>query len=407
VYNEKLAFAILVKLNEEFPRKAQLDELRQALSDFSSVPEEEWLIAVDALIKLGRAQASIVRHGMSDVPGVIANIEITDEGREFLERARHVSNGESGDLDDLLPIFAKRQFEKDIVTLAASANGSTPLSLLFTDLDHFKSVNDSFNHLVGDEVLIETAKALRAVCDKKGRCYRWGGEEFAVLLPNYSLDEARVLAERVRQAIPQAKFKKYPHEVTASIGVATYPETSSMDDLLSDADNAMLAAKEAGRNQVCLSKRASQPITTSGTPETRISAAEISKRVDAARIIATIEQGLAANFLIDVQNDSDDEVTVKEVELLSENDIRLTQPARQPEKHLWRFPPRAKLPIGWRAQPDPAGALIKMNSHRGAIFDTELKIILSVEVLGRPKRCECKLWVQVDAFNKKITQLAG
>ena len=89
MYNEKLAFEILVKLNGEFPRKVQLDDLRQVTSDFSNAPEEEWLIATDALIKLGRAKAGVIRHGMSDIPGVIANIEITDEGREFLSRARH------------------------------------------------------------------------------------------------------------------------------------------------------------------------------------------------------------------------------------------------------------------------------------------------------------------------------
>jgi diguanylate cyclase (GGDEF)-like protein len=258
VYNERLAFAILVKLNEEFPRKVHLDDLRQAQSDFSNIPEEEWLIAADALIKLGRAKAGVVRHGMSDVPGLIANIEITDEGRECLKRARHVLGGESGDIDDLLPVFAKRQFDKDFVALSAGARVSEPLSVLFADLDHFKTVNDSFDHFVGNDVLVETAKTLNAACDKKGRCYRWGGEEFAVLLPNYSLSEAGVLAERVREAVARTEFKSYPHHMTVSIGVATYPETSSSaDDLLRDADKAMLAAKTAGRNRACLTKPSS------------------------------------------------------------------------------------------------------------------------------------------------------
>ena len=375
VYNEQLAFAILVKLDEEFPRKMQLDDLRQGIADFSSEPEEEWSIAADALVKLGRACAGVLRHGIGDVPALIANIEITHKGREFLKQARHDSDRDSSDLDDLLPIFAKRQFEKDTAIYSTSAASSVPLSLLFVDLDHFKSVNDSFDHLIGNEVLIETAKALKTVCDKKGRCYRWGGEEYAVLLPNYSLGEAAVLAERVRRAISQTEFKNYPHQMTASIGVATYPETTkSAGDLVSDADNAMLAAKEAGRNQVSLAKGAFEPTLTSGA---RISAVEISKRVDAARVIASIEQGLAANFIIQVENDSEDEVTVKEVELLSKDNISLTQPARPAEKHLWRFSPKARLPISLPARPDPAGSLIRMNSHRGALFETELKIVLS------------------------------
>jgi diguanylate cyclase (GGDEF)-like protein len=255
VFDERLAFAILVKLDEEFPRRVQLDDLRRAESDFANLPEEDWLVAMAALIELGRAKAGFVGRGMSDIPEAIVNIEITDEGREFLTRARHVLDGESGEIDDLLPLFAKRQFDKDFVTLSASAKVSAPLSVLFADLDHFKTVNDSFDHVIGNEVLVETAKALIATCDKKGRCYRWGGEEFVVLLPNYTVSEAGALAERVREAVARTKVKSYPHQMTVSVGVATYPETSwSTDDLLRDADKAMLAAKTAGRNRVCLAK---------------------------------------------------------------------------------------------------------------------------------------------------------
>jgi diguanylate cyclase (GGDEF)-like protein len=408
VYNEELAFAILVRLDEEFPRKVQLDNLRQALSDFSNIPEDEWLIATDALIKLGRAKAGVIRHGMSDIPGGIANIEITDEGREFLGQARHVSEGESGDIDDLLPIFAKRQFEKDIVALSAAAKISAPLSLVFVDLDNFKSVNDAFDHLVGNEVLVETAKALKAVCDKKGRCYRWGGEEFAALLPNYALGEAQAVAERVREAISRTEFRSYPHRITASIGVSTCPGTSSSaDDLERSADKAMLEAKEAGRDQVCLATRLSEMALPSGMPRSRLSAKEITKRVDAARVFATIEHGVATNFMIEVQNDSDDEVVVKEVQLLSKDNIRLSEPAHQPDENSWRLPAKARLSISWRARPDPAGALVKMNSHRGALFETEVKIALSIEILGSAKQCECKLWIRVDAFQSKIIQVAG
>lgn len=79
VYNESLAFAILVKLNEEFPRKMQLDELRHALSDFSSVPEEEWLLTGDALM-LGRAKGKVLRHVTNDFFG--------DRALQFTDRAR-------------------------------------------------------------------------------------------------------------------------------------------------------------------------------------------------------------------------------------------------------------------------------------------------------------------------------
>jgi diguanylate cyclase (GGDEF)-like protein len=407
VYNQKLASAILHKLVIEFPNKVQMNDLRQDLSEFSNAHEKEWLVATDALMKLGHAKGRVLPSGMGEIPAAIGNIEITEEGREFLSQAQQISDGDSGDMDDLLPIFAKRQFEKDVITLSTAAAASAPLSLLFIDLDHFKSVNDSFNHLVGNEVLVEVAKTLKAAWDRKGRCYRWGGEELAVLLPNFCLGEAQALAERVRDAISRTEFKSYPHRMTASIGVSTCPETSHMDNLVKDADSATSEAKEGGRDQVHLAQRPSEKPAAPSMAGSRLSAKDITKRIDAARIIPTVEHGVASNFIIDVLNDSDDEITVKEVQLLSKDDIRLTNPMRQTDENLWRFPPKAKLPIAWRAQPDPAGALVNMNSHRGALFETEMKILFSIEVLGRSRQCESKVYVRVDALQSKIIQLAG
>ena len=96
MYNQALAFAILTELDEAFPRKSQLDDLRRTLTEFSTLPEEEWRIAGAALIKLGHAKGLVV-HGMDDIPGVIANMEITDEGREFLRESRRGSGEASGD----------------------------------------------------------------------------------------------------------------------------------------------------------------------------------------------------------------------------------------------------------------------------------------------------------------------
>ena len=291
--------------------------------------------------------------------------------------------------------------------MASEAKSSAPLSLIFIDLDHFKSVNDTFDHLVGDDVLIETAVAIRAVCTGKGRCYRWGGEEFAALLPNYTLAEAQVLAERVREMISQTQFKSYPHTITASIGAATLPETSSHADLVKNADNAMQEAKNSGRNRVCSTARASDTGLESEVSKSRLSATEISKRVDAARILATIASGIAANFLIQVRNDSNDEIKVKEVQLLSKDNIHLTQPARPPSENSWRILPSCTLPISWRADPNPAASLVNMNSHRGALFETDLKIGFTIDIFGKTKLCECRFWVRVDAYQMKIIQLAG
>jgi diguanylate cyclase (GGDEF)-like protein len=286
VYNEKLALAILLRLAEEFPRKSQINDLRQSLSEFSSVSEEEWLVALSALIDLGHAKGRVLPSGMGEIPAAIANIEITELGRGFVEQSQQVPAANSGDMDDLLPIFAKRQFEKDLVTFAVDA--SAPLSLLFIDLDHFKSVNDTFNHLVGNEVLVGTAETLRIVCDKKGCCYRWGGEEFAVLLPNFSLSEAQTSAERVREAICRIKFKNYQNSTKTRNGVANYGETSTTTkDLVRDADDAMLTAKKGGRNQVRLANRLSEVVS----PVAGV-AAKPTKQTIKAQLATFLKEGL-------------------------------------------------------------------------------------------------------------------
>jgi len=323
------------------------------------------------------------------------------------DRPRPWSNSsELPEFDDLLPLFPMRRFETDLRSQLSNATDSKPISLLFIDLDDFKTVNDTFGHLAGNEVLIGIATTLRGACDNKGLCYRWGGDELAVLLVNYTLQEAEVLAERVRSEIGRTEFKSYPYRVTVTIGVATFPETSeSASDLIKDADEAALSAKKEGKNQVVMAKR---PIpNVAGARQSRMTTTEAIGRIDAVCVTACIRQGIATSFLIDVQNESDEKVIVEEVEVFSNDNIRLTDPARPPENHSWQLAPRASLPISWHAHPDPAGALIKMNSQRGALFQTEVRIAVSIKVLGKQKRCESKLCVRVDAFQQKIIQLAG
>jgi diguanylate cyclase (GGDEF)-like protein len=158
---------------------------------------------------------------------------------------------DDGVQDDLLPLYRKRQFETDLPKILSEASGYAPVSLLFLDLDYFKQVNDRLGHLVGNEVLLGVASAVKAICAAKGRCYRWGGEELAVLLPNYTCAEAQSLAERIRHGVSKLEFENYPDKMTVSVGVASYPETSTTRErLVDDADNAMYQAKEKGRDQV-------------------------------------------------------------------------------------------------------------------------------------------------------------
>jgi len=131
------------------------------------------------------------------------------------------------------------------------------ITLLMVDLDHFKLINDTYGHLVGDEVLKEVATLLQNEVRSVDVVARYGGEEFVVVLPETSLVGATTFAERVREfveATPFASAQGEPVRITASIGVSSYPSTTvhSVDDLFARADEALYRAKADGRNRVCL-----------------------------------------------------------------------------------------------------------------------------------------------------------
>lgn len=143
-----------------------------------------------------------------------------------------------------------------IEVLRARRYGS-PLSVLMADLDHFKQVNDAHGHVVGDEVLRGVADLLRQnlrVTDVGGR---YGGEEFIVIMAQNPVEGARLLAERWREAVAEARFEVPPAgplEVTLSVGVAGYDRDKhhTASDLVAAADAALYRAKQAGRNRVAL-----------------------------------------------------------------------------------------------------------------------------------------------------------
>ena len=128
-----------------------------------------------------------------------------------------------------------------------------PASLLFLDLDHFKAVNDTHGHAVGDEVLEGFAQVLKQGCRKGDLGARIGGEEFAVLLPATARVPASLMAERVRRVVearPLGRTVRVP--VTVSIGLATtedLPQPPSAEELLRRADAALYRAKAEGRNR--------------------------------------------------------------------------------------------------------------------------------------------------------------
>ena len=135
-----------------------------------------------------------------------------------------------------------------------SVRDSSHLGVIMFDLDHFKSVNDTYGHLIGDRVLVHMAKLARTVVREGDVLVRYGGEEFLAILPAASLADCKEVAERLRRLFEETAVRDGEQEirVTTSAGVAATPELTvdSPDQLVDLADQALYQAKEAGRNQV-------------------------------------------------------------------------------------------------------------------------------------------------------------
>ena len=135
-----------------------------------------------------------------------------------------------------------------------------PLSLLLLDLDHFKQINDTRGHAVGDQVLANVGAMLRSVLRAQDFAGRNGGEEFAVLLPDTDIGVALEVAERVRATIAEVTLPGTDVPVTASIGVAGFPSHASTPERLERlADAALYVAKRQGRNRVELASTDTGP----------------------------------------------------------------------------------------------------------------------------------------------------
>nr|MBP8196958.1 GGDEF domain-containing protein [Chromatiaceae bacterium] len=126
-----------------------------------------------------------------------------------------------------------------------------PLSLLLFDIDHFKEINDRHGHQVGDQVLVELTHLVQRHLRAADLLTRWGGEEFTVMMSHCAADDAARLAEKLRALVAVWSFPNVG-TVTLSFGVAELGTQETLDAWLKRVDDALYAAKEAGRDRVCL-----------------------------------------------------------------------------------------------------------------------------------------------------------
>lgn len=180
-----------------------------------------------------------------------------------LENARLHRIVERQALVDSLTGLANRRSVEDTLRseLARAARFGDSVCVVLADLDDFKQVNDRHGHAAGDEVLKAFAAALQGTVRESDVAGRWGGEEFALVLPGTDADGGARLAERARAAIEAREVRMPDGElltVTASFGVAAYPESHEVGEVLAAADSALYAAKREGKNRVAVSAESLQ-----------------------------------------------------------------------------------------------------------------------------------------------------
>jgi diguanylate cyclase len=222
-------------------------KLEDAASAPIQIADRTWLLVVrdpnrpDVSLPLLLA---VVGIALSALLGALILVWSRNERMEELQR--------EASQDSLTGLKNRRRFEEDLrVAMARGRREGTTGALLMLDLDHFKQVNDCHGHPAGDQLIREIAAVLRRRTRESDSLARLGGDEFAVVLPRCSAGEARLAAEGIAAAIRQHRPQD-GEPITASVGVATFGDhpRTSIASIVSEADSAMYAAKDGGRDDV-------------------------------------------------------------------------------------------------------------------------------------------------------------
>jgi diguanylate cyclase (GGDEF)-like protein len=202
------------------------------------------------ILALDSSQPDAFRDGDLQSLESVADICATAiQNAHYVERVKQLAY-----LDGLTGIFNRRFFELRIMEeIERARRHGTGLVVIMADIDQFKRLNDEFGHVLGDEVLRQVSSLFHQQLRKIDVVCRYGGEEFALLLTQTNAPHAMNIAEKLRKMVAAWQFPGVPRTVTISAGAAAFPDHgTTRDDLVKAADAALYAAKQAGRNKVCL-----------------------------------------------------------------------------------------------------------------------------------------------------------
>jgi len=403
VYNERLAEKILQALDEAFPRTMTVAQLKAALPEFSDLPDGVWRIAIDALAKDGFVGGAIVRIGFPETSVVRGPLTITGQGRERVQRAREATRQPSGP-----PSSNQSSSRLAFLTHAASDEAIAKylkevLESSITGLEVFVA-SDAEDLPPGDpwvETILSALKAAEVVlvlATERGVGRRWVWYETGA---SWSRG-VRIIPcclGRLRKGQLEQPFSTYQ-----AVNLDEEGDFLTLLDSLARSFGVRLAPTDTHTVVSALVDRSQD---AEGAAAEALSPDHVQRRVEAVEVSAKAEQPGPRSFLIYVNNESDEEVTVAEIRLLGEGGIRLTGPARPPTEGAWKIGPKSSVPISWRADPDPVASLARIRPNAGVEFETEMHAVLTCEILGRARKFDCKVWVHVNAASRQMRQLAG
>lgn len=219
-------------------RKTIISTLANKSDHSGNVLSREFYLNGEKIKKYFLYSCKHVRINSSDMALLIMNdVTELEESRRMMEKMALT--------DDLTGLFNRRYIFNFLENKEIQKDG---FSIIIGDIDHFKKINDTYGHPLGDDVLKEISNVIKAIIGKDGVVSRFGGEEFLIVLPKKTSKDAYIYAERIRIAIESLVLKGCPSGSTISLGVAEYQQGENISNVIKLADELLYLAKKLGRN---------------------------------------------------------------------------------------------------------------------------------------------------------------
>ena len=248
-------FAEMLKMIRMFRQdQSKLEKYSDLLGETSARMTAKGTLSLDFLDDLNKVLSSATVDTMQKSKAVIQ--QMVERAKELarlkaeLEEYKRLSS-----IDPVTRLSNRRAFDKRLAAIYDDPQAAAHHALLVADIDHFKSFNDTYGHQVGDRVLSATAAMMTRTLGGETFLARTGGEEFAVILDNTTVEEAQTTAERLRVVIESTPLKDQNDgldrgHITISLGLCMAADASGAENLYNRADAMLYEAKKAGRNQV-------------------------------------------------------------------------------------------------------------------------------------------------------------